>query len=169
MNNREVRIAEKQDLSTIQQLAEKIWPVTYAAIMDAEQIDYMMKKIYSRPSLLKQMDEDHHIFLILDYESKPSGFASFSIFTGEEKGKLQKIYLDPALQGKGLGKFLLEDVVARVKAAGGKTLQLNVNRQNQARSFYERQGFVVIRAEDIDIGEGFYMNDYVMEADLVDG
>jgi ribosomal protein S18 acetylase RimI-like enzyme len=38
-----------------------------------------------------------------------------------------------------------------------------VNRHNRALHFYEKQGFKIIREEDIDIGSGYFMNDYVME------
>ena len=165
MQNSMVRVAEKKDLFLIQALAEKIWRPTYASILDSGQIDYMMKQIYSRESLLEQMDGLHHVFLILDYDSKPSGFAAYSVYVDEEKAKLEKIYVDPALQGKRLGKFLLDDVISRVKATSVKALQLNVNRHNKARSFYEKQGFRVSREEDIDIGAGYFMNDYVMKLD----
>ena len=53
-----------------------------------------------------------------------------------------------------------------MKAKGGTTLQLNVNRQNNAKEFYEKMGFAVIGEEDIDIGSGYYMNDYIMEKKL---
>ena len=162
-----IKVAGKKDLASIRRLAEKIWPATYADILNAGQINYMMGQIYSMDSLLKQMVEHQHIFLILEYDARPAGFASYSLYPEEKKGKLQKIYVDPALQGKGLGQFLLKDVEERVKATGCHTLHLNVNRHNKARSFYEKQGFVVIRNEDIDIGNGFFMNDYVMQRSLV--
>ncbi|MEI9808163.1 MAG: hypothetical protein WDO16_09960 [Bacteroidota bacterium] len=38
-----------------------------------------------------------------------------------------------------------------------------MNRSNNAKLFYEKIGFIVIREEDIDIGNGYLMNDYVME------
>ena len=167
MNHRIIKVAEKKDLAGIRKLAEKIWPATYADILSAGQIDYMMGQIYSMDSLLQQIDEYHHIFLILEYDAQPAGFASYSLYPEEKKGKLQKIYVDPALQGKGLGQFLLKAVEERVKATGCHTLHLNVNRHNKARSFYEKQGFVVIRNEDIDIGSGFFMNDYVMQKNIV--
>lgn len=37
---------------------------------------------------------------------------------------------------------------------------------NRARGFYERLGFNVTETVDIPIGEGYFMNDYVMEMDL---
>jgi len=42
-------------------------------------------------------------------------------------------------------------------------VELNVNRFNNARWFYEKIGFRVVRDEVIDIGQGFVMDDHVME------
>ena len=53
-----------------------------------------------------------------------------------------------------------------MKAKGATVLQLNVNRHNTAKSFYEKLGFAVIKEEDIDIGSGYFMNDYIMEKRL---
>jgi ribosomal protein S18 acetylase RimI-like enzyme len=163
----QIQPASPGQIPLIRELACKIWPATYAHILSREQIDYMMERIYSTESLRRQMDEQHHVFLILEAEGRPAGFASYSIYPGGEKAKLQKIYVDPALQGMGLGRLLLNEVSARAQAAGCSVLRLNVNRHNQARSFYERQGFSVTGEEDIDIGNGFWMNDFVMEKQLV--
>jgi Acetyltransferases len=77
--------------------------------------------------------------------------------------KLHKIYVLPYNQGKGTGKFVITEIIRAISRKGGKGLQLNVNRNNKAKDFYEKMGFVVIREEDIDIGNGYFMNDYVME------
>ena len=69
----------------------------------------------------------------------------------------------PEQQGKGTGKILLEYVINSVKEMGATSLELNVNRFNKARYFYEKQGFVVTGEQDIDIGGSFFMNDYLME------
>ena len=42
-------------------------------------------------------------------------------------------------------------------------LELNVNRHNDAFHFYTKLGFSISKEEDNDIGEGYFMNDYVME------
>jgi ribosomal protein S18 acetylase RimI-like enzyme len=47
-----------------------------------------------------------------------------------------------------------------------KALQLQVNRFNKAKEFYEKLGFTVIKTADFDIGNGYFMNDYVMEKKL---
>ena len=164
-----IRLAENKDLPSIQMLAKKIWPAAYGHILSTEQIEYMLELMYSHESLEQQMSASHHVFLILDYDSHPSGFASYSIPAGGKKGKLHKIYIDQELQGKGLGKSLLEEVTRRVRSAGCAILQLDVNRQNKAGSFYEKQGFKVTSEKDTDIGNGFVMTDYVMEKGIEDG
>ena len=101
-----------------------------------------------------------------DYENKddtPIGFASFSAHDDPSVYHLHKIYVLPDEQGKNVGKQLLDYIISDIKAAGATSLQLNVNRFNKALHFYEKQGFKILREEDIDIGSGFFMNDYVME------
>lgn len=49
---------------------------------------------------------------------------------------------------------------------GAKALQLQVNRRNNAKYFYEKNGFSVIKEFDFDIGNGYVMDDYVMEKQL---
>jgi len=166
MNQPTIRLAETTDLSTVQMLAKRIWPDTYGSILPPGQLEYMLELIYSPESLYRQIKESHHVFLILDYDSRPSGFASYSLDAAGKKGKLHKIYIDQELQGKGLGKYLLEEVISRARSAGCTLLQLDVNRRNKARSFYEKLGFRVKAEKDTDIGNGFLMTDFVMEREI---
>jgi diamine N-acetyltransferase len=61
--------------------------------------------------------------------------------------------------------MLLNEVFARAKKTGVKTIVLNVNRLNPAFAFYKKFGFEVMRQEDIPIGP-YWMNDYVMKLEL---
>lgn len=72
----------------------------------------------------------------------------------------------PQTQGKGYGKVLINAVEAKVMAAGKRILDLNVNRFNKARGFYEKLGFKVLHEEDIAIGR-YWMNDFVMRKPLI--
>ena len=161
----EVREVSEEDLWQVRELAFQIFPVTYQDIVDPRQIDYMMDLIYSPESLVAQWDSGQN-FLIVYSEETPMGFASYTMLNEEGDFKLNKIYLDNRLQGKGLGRWLLNDVISRVKSEGGRALQLNVNRHNKARNFYEKMGFLLLKEELIDIGSGYFMDDYVMEMSL---
>jgi N-acetylglutamate synthase and related acetyltransferases len=154
-----IRVATIHDLANIEKLAREIWPGTYGQILSPDQIEYMLQLFYSQTSLEKQMLQEHHQFLLVEWEEQPVGFADYSLYAPGVY-KLHKIYVHASMQGKGLGKALICYVINKVK---GHTLRLNVNRYNKARYFYEKLGFVITSQEDIDIGNGYYMNDYVME------
>lgn len=162
----EIRTATISDIPLIQQLTDEIWRPTYKDLMTAEQLEYMIALIYSTASLTSQMTEKQHQFLLLYDAQRPIGFASYS--TTDEPGiyKLQKIYLHGDYQGKGVGKFLLEGVIERVKAANATVLELDVKRDNKARLFYEKQGFAILKEKDTYIGNDYWMRDYVMRKPL---
>jgi len=54
---------------------------------------------------------------------------------------------------------------AKSSSVGGTRIELNVNRNNKAVSFYEHLGMKIARQGDFPIGKGFYMNDYIMSID----
>lgn len=162
----QIRKAEKADVPVIIELAKATWEPTYRDILSKAQLEFMFNEMYSPASLETQMTILGHIFLILYIQGKPSGYASYSEKPDSDGVyKLQKLYLLPELQGKGLGRKLIEAVEEQVLQEGGKVLELNVNRYNPARNFYERLGFVFYQEEDIPIGE-FWMNDFVMRKEI---
>lgn len=156
-----IRRASLSDIPLIRNLAERIWPATYESILPKEQIDYMMNLMYSESALQKDMQNNIDFILLLD-SNVPVGFAAYG-WIAQGICKLHKIYVLREMQGKGMGAFIINEIITRLHIAGASALQLNVNRNNIAKGFYEKLGFTVIREEDIDIGGGYFMNDYVME------
>lgn len=156
------------DIPTIQAIAKETWPVTFAEILSKEQIAYMLNWMYSTEALTNAMDVDQQsFFLQLNEYEKPIGFAGVKHqYNNQAISKLHKIYLLPSAQGIGAGANLLNAVIRSAKTAGSETLILNVNRYNKAVGFYEKLGFEIVKEEDIEIGKGFLMEDYVMELDL---
>jgi len=159
--NLSIRRASPSDIPLIRNLAEKIWPATYESILPTEQIEYMMNLMYSETALQKDMQNNIDFILLLD-SNVPVGFAAYG-WIAPGICKLHKIYVLRELQGKGMGAFIINEITNRLHIAGASALQLNVNRNNTAKGFYEKLGFTVIREEDIAIGGGYFMNDYVME------
>lgn len=161
-----LRRAKEQDIESIQDLANRTWYLTYGDYLSVEQIEYMLEKMYNKGELLSQLEEGH-LFLIAEEDGVDLGFAGFSILDAATKTyKLHKLYVLPETHGKGIGKLLMNEVVNLIKRADGAFLQLNVNRNNKAADFYKKAGFVVKETIDLDIGNGFLMNDYVMEKTL---
>jgi ribosomal protein S18 acetylase RimI-like enzyme len=158
-----IRRADFDDINAIGFLAQQIWPETYGEILSPEQLKYMLDLFYNPDALSRQMQEDRHQFIIMEHEEEAIGFASWGPV---EPGiaKLHKLYILPVGQGKGLGRGMLDFIYGILREEGISRLRLNVNRHNKAQRFYEKLGFKIIDREDIDIGNGYYMNDFIMEA-----
>lgn len=160
------RQATDKDIKVIRDIANKTWFVTYTPILGIEQTEFMFDLIYNEKALAEQMN-DGQVFILQLLDETPVAFASYSVKDEDNKVyKLNKIYLDPDFQGGGYGKKMLEEIEKQIKDLGGKILDLNVNRFNKARFFYEKLGFEVILEEDIPIGK-YWMNDFVMRKSLI--
>lgn len=157
-----LRKAKEEDIEIIQDIANSTWYNTYADYLSAEQIEYMLDKMYNKGILLSQFKEGH-VFLMAQEDDKDMGYAGFSILDTEARSyKLHKLYVLPEMHGKGVGKLLVNEVVNQVRSLGGRSIELNVNRNNKAANFYKSAGFEIKEKVDLDIGEGYFMNDYVM-------
>jgi len=156
-------VATKEQLAIVKNLAYKIWPNAYETILSKAQLDYMLEMIYSIDSLEKQFDNGH-IFLLIEDDQNFIGFASYEInCNNSNKTKLQKLYVLPEIQGKGIGKQVIDYIKDKVVLSNNLALFLNVNKFNKAKDFYQKYGFQIIKEEVIDIGNNYIMDDYVME------
>ncbi len=158
--------ATSQDIPAIIEIAERTWWPSYSNILSADQIRYMLDTIYSPALIKEQISGGSQTYMVLKDDDSPKAFASFSKRM-EESGvyKLHKLYVLPETQGKGYGKILIQHVKERLSQKGIHILDLNVNRFNRAKNFYERIGFQILREEDIPVGP-YWMNDFVMRLEF---
>lgn len=163
-----IRKATVDDIPLIHDLAEKVFPATYRGIITDEQISYMMEWMYSFASLQMQMTQDGHQYFIAFANDIPVGYVSIQP-QGDDVFHLQKIYVLPTMQGHGYGKKLFLNAIDAVRALhpdGSCRMELNVNRNNPALYFYQKMGMYQLSQGDFDIGNGYYMNDYIMALDI---
>lgn len=157
-----ISVATKEQLPIVQELAHKIWPATYGNILSQDQFDYMMEMMYSIDSLKNQLIT--RPFLLVEDNGKHIGFASYEInFENTHKTKIHKLYVLPEIQGKGIGKLLINHINEIAQSANNLALILTVNRFNKAKDFYLKQGFHIVEEKQFQIGNGYIMDDYVME------
>lgn len=180
--------ASGEDIMCIHDMAQVVFRHTYREILSPEQMEYMMDWMYSPANLQKQLDEGH-VYYIAYRDGKACGYVSVQHEGTADDGRLlfhlQKIYVLPSEQGHGLGRALFDRAVAHVRevvlarevvhvreVAGGCTeecvegcgarIELNVNRSNPSIGFYHHLGLRILRQGDFHIGNGYYMNDYIM-------
>lgn len=156
--------ATAKDIKIIQKIIYKTWPITYGKILSKEQLDYMLDLIYSDQALNDQFKKKEQLFYLISEDEANLGFIGIEHnYKGQAVTKIHKIYLLPETQGKGIGKKVVAEIEKLALENHSKALSLNVNRFNSALSFYEKIGFKIIDEVNIDIGNGFFMEDYVME------
>ena len=162
----EARKATKSDIELIRRLALSAFPATYAEILSPEQLEYMLDWMYSPKSLEAQFDGGH-VFYIGYCDGEPYGYVSVRP-EGEDLFHLEKIYILKEFQGRGLGGFLFETAKRHIKNIHPAPckMHLNVNRNNRALGFYKKMGMEIAQSGDFPIGNGYYMNDYIMELKL---
>lgn len=160
-------LVTKYDLEIIRDLAGQIFPQTYASIISPDQIEYMMNSMYSLESLNNEIEIEKQIFHLVKHNNTPCGYFSLQV-KAQDVCILQKLYILPSLQGKGIGKQVVNKAILYIKnnMPNIQKLQLYVNRENKAKGFYINYGFKIIDKRDIHIGKNFYMNDFVMQYNL---
>lgn len=155
------------DIKQIQNIVNITWPITYGEILSKEQLDYMLGLFYSTEALTEQYNKKIQLFYMIYEEETNIGFIGIEHNYNEEAiTKIHKIYLLPETQGKGIGKKVIDEIGKLASEKRSTSLLLNVNRFNSALGFYKKIGFEVIDEVNIEIGNGYLMEDYVMEKKL---
>lgn len=153
-----IRKATAADIALIRDLAERSWKHGYRDVLSEAQISFMLSDLYAAEALERSMAHGETFYVISD-NHMDYGFTAVK----NEPGKLriEKLYLIPQAQGRGLGRMLIDYNLALAKQQGLPLVELNVNRKNEAYNFYLKLGFTVFKEVDIPYHE-FILDDYVM-------
>lgn len=162
-----IRKATVDDCNLINKMARDVFPATYKHILSPEQLDYMMEWMYAPENIRKQIEEEEHVYFLAYHECEPCGYVSIQP-QGKDVFHLQKIYVLPHFQGAHCGSFLFREAIKYIKEVHPQPclMELNVNRNNKALNFYEQMGMRKLREGDFPIGNGYYMNDYIMGIEI---
>ena len=146
------------DIPLISQLADKIWKEHYPSIISQDQINYMLQSRYSQEAIAAGIERGEKYFIAYCNE-KAVAYASIEWL--EDFYYLHKFYIDVSNHRRGFGKQLFDYLLSQIGTS--MPIKLQVNRENiKALNFYFKVGFEIESATDFDIGEGYYMNDFVM-------
>lgn len=155
--------AKVQDIPLIQEIAEKSWRSHYPGIISHEQIEYMLDAMYSESELKKHFENPNYHYYLLGDDKNFLGIMGFENHYENGTTKLHRIYLLEEAKGKGLGKLALNFLKEQVKNVGDERIILNVNKENPSYHFYISQGFKVYEETVLQIGNGYVMDDFLME------
>ena len=158
----------KDDISDVQTDAGAIWHECYAGIISNEQIEYMLKWMYSRNAIERELEYENIDYYFIYHDGQKLGFCSMGPYPDTVgRAKLHKLYLYPEFHGKGFGSASLRKICSLAQEQGYDSICLNVNKNNRsAIKAYERNGFIKEKSIINNIGNGYIMDDYVMLKDL---
>lgn len=157
-----VKITDKNTIKQMSQLASEIVKEHYDPILGNEQNDYMIQRFQSVTAIENQLNDGYNYYFVCNEQKKNKvGFLAF--YKKENELYLSKFYLKKGCRGKGYSKDMLKFLITIAKEWKVPAIVLNVNKYNPSIDVYERLGFQRIREETIDIGDGYYMDDYVYQ------
>lgn len=155
------RITDLNQLQRVEALATEIWHEYYTPIIGKAQVEYMLKKFQSVSAMQKQIDEGYEYYSISENGAL---IGYLSIQPREEHLFLSKAYVHNSYRGKGYGQKAFGFVEKRAKELSLNKVQITVNKYNaRTISVYEKYGFKKLKEAIFDIGQGYIMDDFVME------
>jgi ribosomal protein S18 acetylase RimI-like enzyme len=156
-------VQSEQEIQELATLAHAIWNQHFPLIIGQDQVDYMVEKFQSIPAINQQI-HDGYLYYGIEHQGQIVGYLALVPDAQSQKLQLSKFYILEAMRGQGIGKATLELVVEIARQRGYKILWLTVNKYNSgAIDAYKRMGFQIIDSLEMDIGNGFIMDDFRME------
>ena len=163
MDFERLNIGDEDGLDRMSAMATAIVREHYDPMIGKEQNDYMIEKFQSVGAIRDQLSRGYRYYFI-GAEGRTVGFCAFYPRGGAMY--LSKLYLYREERGKGYSREIVKFVGQCARDEGLSSIELNVNRHNDAVFAYEKLGFKRLRTEKNDIGSGFFMDDYVYGMDV---
>ena len=172
-----VPVREGADQEVLARLAAQIWGEYWPARIGQAQTDYMVEKFQSLPAIQRDMAYNayEYWFLCVPPEESTStyrtddGLAIVGFTGGHDEPEtnrffISKIYLLAPERGKHYASRVIEFYTDLCRARDLRAMYLTVNKYNEMGiRAYSAKGFETIASVVTDIGEGFVMDDYIME------
>lgn len=166
MNISLVKVESSSDIATIVALAREIWHQHFTPIIGTPQVEYMLEKFQSVEAISTQLETGMEYY-IATLDKKPVGYTGLLPDIENNTMMISKIYLRENNRRAGIGTHLLNFIENECKDRELGKIWLTVNRFNHAPiEWYSKKGFKTVDEVKMDIGNGFFMDDYIMEKQL---
>ena len=160
-----IKVSEESELWELAVTANKVWHEFFPCILSPEQIDYMVEKFQSYEALKNQIKNDNYEYYFINYNGERAGY--IGIKNDGDRLFLSKLYLIKDFRGKGIASKTFEFIKTLCKERNLKAVWLTVNKYNENTiSVYLKKGFEIIDSQVADIGNGYVMDDYIMQLDI---
>ncbi|MES2584837.1 MAG: GNAT family N-acetyltransferase [Pseudomonadota bacterium] len=159
-----IRPAIPDDVHHLVELATTTFRDTYRLLDDPQDIEAYVAEAFTTESFAAIVQDPSSVLLVaLCGVGQYVGYALVAhttpppCVTGPAPVELSRLYLIQSAIGKGYGAVLMQAVHAVARSAGCQTVWLGVyDRNEHARKFYTRWGFVDVGTKDFLFGGKLY-------------
>ena len=156
-----LKVKTLEEIQVVCDIADEIWHEHFTPIIGIDQVEYMINKFQSFNAIKEQIDSGYEYYLF-NYKGEFVGY------TGIKKEDLSlflsKIYVKKEYRGNKIAKDAMKFMIELCKTMSLEKIWLTVNKYNDNTiAAYEKIGFIKTRMQKADIGNGFFMDDYIME------
>jgi len=153
--------ANDSHIDELVQVAIEIWHEHYDMIIGVDQVDYMLAKFQSKKAIVDQMRDGYQYFLIFRANLLVGYFSMKSM---PKFLFLSKFYVKKSERGFGYGRSVIDFLCVQAKSLGQPNIQLTVNKNNTSSlAAYAKLGFHNVGSVVSDIGQGYVMDDFILE------
>ncbi|MFV0394851.1 MAG: GNAT family N-acetyltransferase [Coprobacillaceae bacterium] len=157
-------IKESKEIQILAELAKEIWEEHFIPIIGEQQVAYMLDKFQSVPAITEQFKDGYQYYLLKDNKIT-MGYTGIKM--EEEKMFLSKLYISKEHRGKGISKKAMQFLIELCKDKDKKAMYLTCNKYNEnTLKVYNHLGFKIVKEEITDIGNGYIMDDYILEKEI---
>jgi len=157
-----LEVNNKKQIEELSEIAKLIWSEYFPKIITPEQINYMVEKYQSADAIARQISNDGYKYFMVFGNGEVLGY--LAVKADRNQLLLSKLYLKKEFRGRGYFNEMLSFAEKIAKEKGLNSLYLTVNKHNDnSIAVYLKKGFFIKKEQVTDIGNGFVMDDYVME------
>jgi len=160
-------VRTSDEIITLAKIADEIWHEYWPELIGDSQTDYMVKEFQSAEALAHAINEEGYLYYLLMEQDKAVGYTGVRIEEENASLFLTKLYVYAAERGKGYASEALSFLERLCKENWLGRIYLQVNKGNDlAIAVYKAKGFSIIKSATKDIGDGFIMDDFIMEKEI---
>ena len=169
-----IRPAQAGDAEPLSEFAERVFDEVFSPGNDEGDMASYLNEAFS-PDIQRREITAPGSIVLLAVEPGSDEIAGYlhiaaadqpDCVTGDAPVELKRLYVDPRHHRRGIGKRLLDEGIARARAAGARTLWLGVWERNfTAQAFYTREGFVRVGDHPFVLGSDT-QTDWIMAKSL---
>lgn len=161
MNFKTIPAETDTQIQEVATLAFTIWNEHFVPIIGQAQVDYMIAKFQSYPALKEQLKNNYEYFL---FELDNSFIGYMGIHKEKESLFLSKLYILHTARNKGIARKALHFLKDLCRSYNLHRIWLTCNKYNEhTLAVYKHLGFQIAATQEVNIGEGYIMDDYILE------